>query len=73
VPWWTRKARQTRAANSNIAAQSIAGLCRTDHHLAVAQALTTPDREAGEVVAARVRRLEALRWAGIVQCEAERF
>jgi len=34
-PWWRRKARQTCAANSNIAAQSIAGMYRTDHHLAV--------------------------------------
>lgn len=32
-----------------------------------------PDRDAGEVAAARVRRLEVLRWAGIVQREAEGF
>ncbi len=38
-----------------------------DHHLTIAQAQATPGRDAGEVVAAHVRRLEALRRAGIVE------
>lgn len=44
---------------------------RTDHHLAVAQGQATPDRDPREVVAAHVRRLEALRRAGIVEREAD--
>lgn len=44
---------------------------RTDHHLATAQGQATPGRDPREVVAAHVRRLEALRRAGIVEREAE--
>ncbi len=39
--------------------------------MAVAQGQATPDRDPREVVAAHVRRLEALRRAGIVEREAE--
>jgi type IV secretory pathway VirD2 relaxase len=60
-----------RAADRNIAALSVDGVYRTDHHLAVAQGQATPDRDPREVVAAHVRRLEALRRAGIVEREAE--
>ncbi|MGE4404944.1 relaxase/mobilization nuclease domain-containing protein [Pseudomonas sp.] len=60
-----------RAADRNIAALAIDGVYRTDHHLAVAQGQATPDRDPFEVVAAHVRRLEALRRAGIVEREAE--
>ncbi|MEQ9946405.1 relaxase/mobilization nuclease and DUF3363 domain-containing protein [Pectobacterium aroidearum] len=60
-----------RAADRNIAALAIDGVYRTDHHLAVAQSQVTPDRDPREVVAAHVRRLEALRRAGIVEREAE--
>ncbi|QCX48144.1 relaxase/mobilization nuclease and DUF3363 domain-containing protein [Ralstonia pseudosolanacearum] len=60
-----------RAADRNIAAMSVDGVYRTDHHLAVAQGQTTPDRDPREVVATHVRRLEALRRAGIVEREAE--
>ena len=56
-----------RAADRNIAALSADGIYRTDYHLAVAQGQATPDREPREVVAAHVRRLEALRRAGIVE------
>ena len=56
-----------RAADQNIAALSADGIYRTDHHLAVAQGQATPDRDPREVVAAHVRRLEALRRAGIVE------
>ncbi|HEP6426277.1 TPA: relaxase/mobilization nuclease and DUF3363 domain-containing protein [Burkholderia cenocepacia] len=60
-----------RAADRNIAALAVDGVYRTDHHLAVAQGQATPDRDPREVVAAHVRRLEALRRAGIVKREAE--
>jgi type IV secretory pathway VirD2 relaxase len=60
-----------RAADRNIAALAVDGLYRTDHHQAVAQGQATPDRDPREVVAAHVRRLEALRRAGIVEREAE--
>lgn len=38
-------------------------LCRTDHHLAVAQGQAVSGRDPREVVAAHIRRLEALRRA----------
>lgn len=60
-----------RAADRNIATLAVDSVYRTDHHLAVAQRQTTADRDPREVVAAHVRRLEALRRAGIVQREAE--
>lgn len=58
---------EVRAADRNIAALAVEGVYRTDHHLAVAQGQATPDRDPREVVAAHVRRLEALRRAGIVE------
>ncbi|WP_027483886.1 relaxase/mobilization nuclease and DUF3363 domain-containing protein [Rhodanobacter sp. OR87] len=66
-----KSAADVRAADRNIAALAADGIYRTDHHLAVAQGHTTPDREPREVVAAHVRRLEALRRAGIVERAAE--
>ncbi|AZU56142.1 type VI secretion protein [Ralstonia pseudosolanacearum] len=60
-----------RAADRNIAALAVDGVYRTDHHLAVAQGQATPDRDPREVVAAHVRRLEALRRASIVERMAE--
>lgn len=60
-----------RAADRNIAALAVDGVYRTDHHLAVAQGQVTANRDPREVVAAHVRRLEALRRAGIVEREAE--
>ncbi|ABX35354.1 conserved hypothetical protein [Delftia acidovorans SPH-1] len=60
-----------RAADKNIAALASGGLYRTDHHLAVAQGQTVPGRDPQEVVAVHVRRLEALRRAGIVERVAE--
>lgn len=60
-----------RVADRNIAALAVDGVYRTDHHLAVAQGQAMPNRDPREVVAAHVRRLEALRRAGIVECEAE--
>jgi len=64
-------AADVRAADRNIAALAVDGVYRTDHHLAVAQGQAMPDRDPREVVAAHVRRLEALRRAGIVEREAE--
>ena len=60
-----------RAADRNIAALAAIGIYRTDHHLAVAQSQSAADRDPREVVAAHVRRLEALRRAGIVERVAE--
>lgn len=60
-----------RAADKNIAALASGGLYRTDHHLAIAQGQAVPGRDPQEVVAAHVRRLEALRRAGIVERVAE--
>ena len=62
-------ATEVRAADCTIAALAVDGLYRTDQHLA--QAHTAPDRDPAEVVAAHVRRLEALRRAGIVERIAE--
>ena len=64
-------AADVRAADRDIAALAVDGVYRADHHLAVAQGQATSDRDPREVVAAHVRRLEALRRAGIVEREAE--
>jgi hypothetical protein len=64
-------AADVRAADRNIAALASDGLYRTNHHLAIAQGQAVPDRDPQEVVAAHVRRLEALRRAGIVERVAE--
>ncbi|WP_133648537.1 relaxase/mobilization nuclease domain-containing protein [Paraburkholderia flava] len=64
-------AADVRAADRNIAALAVDGVYRTDHHQAVAQGQATPGRDPHEVVAGHVRRLEALRRAGIVGREAE--
>ncbi len=60
-------AADVRVADRNITALTVDGIYRTDHHLAIAQGQVTPDRDPREVVAAHVRRLEALRRAGIVE------
>ncbi|MBQ0215720.1 relaxase/mobilization nuclease and DUF3363 domain-containing protein [Alcaligenes faecalis] len=60
-----------RAADKNISALASDGLYRTDLHLAIEQGRAKPDREPQEVVAAHVRRLEALRRASIVERVAE--
>jgi type IV secretory pathway VirD2 relaxase len=60
-----------RTADRNIATLAVDGVYRTGHHLAVAQGQSTANRAPREVVAAHVRRLEALRRAGIVEREAE--
>lgn len=60
-----------RAADRNVAALAVDGVYRADHHLTLVQGKATPDRDPHEVVAAHVRRLEALRRAGIVEREAD--
>jgi len=60
-----------RTADKNIAALAVDGVYRSDHHLAIAQGQATLNRDPREVVAAHVRRLEALRRAGIVEREAD--
>ncbi len=62
---------EVRAADKNIAALASDGLYRTDHHLAIEQGRAKAGRDPQEVVAAHVRRLEALRRAGIVERVAE--
>ncbi len=60
-----------RAVDRNIAVLAVDGVYRTEHHLAVAHGQASLNRDPHEVVAAHVRRLEALRRAGIVEREAE--
>jgi len=60
-----------RAADRNIVALASDGLYRSDHHLAIEQGRTKPGRDPKEIVASHVRRLEALRRAGIVERVAE--
>lgn len=66
-----RGSAEFRAADKNIAVLAVDGLYRTDHHLAMVTAQATPTRDAKEVVDAHVRRLEALRRAGIVERVAD--
>ena len=56
-----------RAADKNIAALAVDGLYRTDHHLTMAKVQATSGHDPKEMVDAHVRRLEALRRAGIVE------
>jgi type IV secretory pathway VirD2 relaxase len=62
---------EVRAADKNIVALASDGQYRADHHLAIEQGRAKPGRDSQEVVAAHVRRLEALRRAGIVERVAE--
>lgn len=66
-----RGSAEFRAADKNITALAVDGLYRTDHHLTMAMAQATPTRDPKEVVDTHVRRLEALRRAGIVERVAE--
>lgn len=66
-----RGSAEVRAADKNIAALASDGLYRTDHHLAIEQGRAKAGRDPQDVVAAHVRRLEALRRAGIVERVAD--
>jgi type IV secretory pathway VirD2 relaxase len=56
-----------RAADRNIAALAENGLYRTDRHLTQLRARPTAGRDAHVIVSAHIRRLEALRRAGVVE------
>ena len=56
-----------RMADRNVVALATDGIYRADHHLAIASAHAKPGHEPSRVVQAHVRRLEALRRAGIVE------
>jgi type IV secretory pathway VirD2 relaxase len=62
---------EVRSADRAIAALARDGLYRTDDHLEVARTQPNSDRDPHDVVAAHVRRLEALRRAGIVERVAD--
>lgn len=62
---------ELRSADRNIAELASDGLYRTDHHLVIEQGRTKAGRDPQEIVAAHVRRLEALRRVGIVERVAE--
>ncbi len=62
---------EQRTADRNIAALANDGLYRTDHHLVIEQGRGNTGRDPQDVVASHVRRLEALRRAGIVERVAE--
>jgi hypothetical protein len=64
---------EVRAADKNIAALASDGLYRTDHHLAIEQGRGQARPRPAGSVAAHVRRLEALRRAGIVERVAEGY
>ncbi|HCF3084948.1 TPA: relaxase/mobilization nuclease and DUF3363 domain-containing protein [Pseudomonas aeruginosa] len=66
-----RGAAEIRAADCTIVALASDGLYRTDHHLAVARGQAKGGRDPQEIVATHVRRLEALRRAGIVERVSE--
>ncbi|TFY87722.1 DUF3363 domain-containing protein [Pseudomonas nabeulensis] len=59
-----------RSADKTIAALAVDGIYRADQHLAVAKAQHNPERDPREVVEAHVRRLEALRRAGLVELKS---
>ena len=66
-----RGATDPRAVDKTISALSVNGLYRTDDHLRIAQAEARAGTDPRDVVAAHVRRLEALRRAGIVERVAD--
>jgi type IV secretory pathway VirD2 relaxase len=66
-----RRTAETRSADKTIAALTHDGLYRIDHHFEVARIQSKSDLDPNEVVAAHVRRLEALRRAGIVERVAD--
>ncbi len=62
---------EVRAADRTIAALAVEGIYRTDDHRTVAMMHGAAARDPDEVVVGHVRRLEALRRAGIVERVAE--
>jgi type IV secretory pathway VirD2 relaxase len=66
-----RGSAEVRAADRTIAALAVESVYRTAHHRAVAMTNRAAARDPNEVVAVHVRRLEALRRAGIVERVAD--
>lgn len=66
-----RGSAEARVADRTIIALASDGLYRTDHHLAIERGRAKTNRDPKEVVAAHVRRLEALRRVDIVERVAE--
>lgn len=62
---------EMRAADKNIVTLANNGLYRVEHHLAIEQSRAKAGRDPQGVVAAHVRRLEALRRTGIVERVAD--
>ena len=60
-----------KAIDRSIAAQAVEGLYRSNHQLETDKARASPGRDPQALVEAHVRRLEALRRAGIVERVAE--
>ncbi|MFH6601704.1 DUF3363 domain-containing protein [Ectopseudomonas khazarica] len=67
----TRSLSEPRAVDRSIASLAADGLYRTDHHLALARSLSSDGHDPEALVERHVRRLEALRRAGIVERLAE--
>ncbi|MFF6656533.1 relaxase/mobilization nuclease domain-containing protein [Pseudomonas aeruginosa] len=66
-----RGSAEVRAVDKNITALASDGLYRTDHHLAIEKGRARAGSDPQEVIAAHLRRLEALRRAGVVERVAE--
>lgn len=67
----TRSLSEPRAVDRSIALLAADGLYRTDHHLALARSQAVAGQDPEALVERHVRRLEALRRAGIVERLAE--
>ncbi len=67
----TRSSGEPRAVDRSIVALAADGLYRTDHHLALARSQAVEGQDPEALVERHVRRLEALRRAGIVERLAE--
>lgn len=67
----TRSLNEPRAVDRSIASLAADGLYRTDHHLALARSQSSGGHDPEALVERHVRRLEALRRAGIVERLAE--
>ncbi|WP_212632096.1 relaxase/mobilization nuclease and DUF3363 domain-containing protein [Pseudomonas sp. KB-10] len=67
----TRSLSEPRTVDRSITALAADGLYRTDHHLALARSQAVEEQDPDALVERHVRRLEALRRAGIVERLAE--
>ncbi|HBX54610.1 relaxase/mobilization nuclease and DUF3363 domain-containing protein [Pseudomonas sp. UBA2684] len=63
----TRAMSEPRAVDHSIASLAAEGLYRSDHHLALARSQAAKGQDSKALVERHVRRLEALRQAGIVE------